>query len=114
MELAQQASPLDAARKGLNAQVLRNEQLKLRLIKLLRERFGASLEKLRSAIEQLELVLGDREEQISETRPTEPEPPATPVASEPTPPEAGTQTTARRHCRAISWNTPLPARIAVR
>jgi hypothetical protein len=53
-EREQQASELDAAREGLKAQVLRNEQLKLRLAKLQRERFGASSEKLRSAIEQLE------------------------------------------------------------
>ena len=51
---AEHAAELDAAREGLKAQVLRNEQLKLRLAKLLRERFGASSEKLRGAIEQLE------------------------------------------------------------
>ena len=75
-ERAQQASELDTAREGLKAQVLRNEQLKLRLAKLLRERFGASSEKLRSAIDQLELLLEDVEEQIAETTPAEPEPPA--------------------------------------
>lgn len=83
-ERAQQAGELDAAREGLKAQVLRNEQLKLRLAKLLRERFGASSEKLRSAIEQLELGLEDLEEQIAETTPAEPEPPAAPAASETT------------------------------
>ena len=67
---------LQAARDGLQEQVLRNEQLKLRLAKLLRERFGASSEKLRTAIEQLELMLGDLEEQIAETAPAEPEQPA--------------------------------------
>ena len=51
------AAELTAARNGLKEQVLRNEQLKLRLAKLLRERFGASSEKLRGAIEQLELIL---------------------------------------------------------
>ncbi len=75
-ELQRQAAELQAARNGLQEQVLRNEQLKLRLAKLLRERFGASSEKLRTAIEQLELLLGDLEEQIAETAPTEPEPPA--------------------------------------
>ena len=83
-ERAQQASELDAAREGLKAQVLRNEQLKLRLAKLLRERFGASSEKLRSAIEQLELMLEDLEQQIAETAPAEPAPPAMPAASETT------------------------------
>src|SRR6201986_2412792 len=67
------AAELQAARNGLQEQVLRNEQLKLRLAKLLRERFGASSEKLRTAIEQLELILGDLEEQIAETAPAEPQ-----------------------------------------
>jgi hypothetical protein len=66
-EVERQAAELIAARNGLQEQVLRNEQLKLRLARLLRERFGASSEKLRGAIEQLELLLGDRKEQIAET-----------------------------------------------
>jgi transposase len=69
---------LQAARNGLMEQVLRNEQLKLRLAKLLRERFGASSEKLRGALDQLELVLGDLEEQVAETAPPEPDEPAAP------------------------------------
>jgi hypothetical protein len=40
--LQRQAAELQAARNGLQEQVLHNEQLKLRLAKLLRERFGAS------------------------------------------------------------------------
>jgi Transposase C of IS166 homeodomain len=83
-ERERQASALEAAGEGLKAQVWRNEQLKLRLAKLLRERFGASAEKLRSAIEQLELLLDGIEEQIAETTPAEPEPPAAPTASETT------------------------------
>ena len=71
------AAELQAARNGLQEQVLRNEQLKLRLAKLLRQRFGASSEKLRTAIEQLELILGDLEEQI-ETAPGEPQQPSAP------------------------------------
>jgi transposase len=66
------AAELAAARDGLKEQVLRNEQLKLRLARLLRERFGASSEKLRGEIEQLELVLADLEEKIAETAPAEP------------------------------------------
>ena len=66
------AADLQAARHGLQEQVLRNEQLKRRLAKLLRARFGASSEKLRTAIEQLELILGDLEEQIAETAPAQP------------------------------------------
>ncbi|MGH7118339.1 MAG: IS66 family transposase zinc-finger binding domain-containing protein, partial [Acetobacteraceae bacterium] len=54
-------------------QVLRNEQLKLRLSRLLRERFGSSSEKLRAAIGQLELWQGDLEEEIAETAPVEAE-----------------------------------------
>ncbi|HEY1933509.1 MAG TPA: IS66 family transposase [Acetobacteraceae bacterium] len=73
---AEHAAEMQAARNGLKEQVLRNEQLKARLAKLLRERFGASSEKLRGAIEQLELLLGDLEEQIAETAPAEPEQPA--------------------------------------
>jgi transposase len=72
------AAELRAARAGLQEQVLRNEQLKLRLAKLLRKRFGASSEKLRTAIEQLELILGDLEEQIAETAPAEAQQPAAP------------------------------------
>lgn len=72
---AEHAADLAAAQTGLKEQVLRNEQLKLRLAKLLRERFGASSERLRGAIEQLELVLGDLEEQMAETTPLEAEQP---------------------------------------
>ncbi len=93
-ELEHKAAELQAARNGLQEQVLRNEQLKLRLAKLLRERFGASSEKLRSAIEQLELLLGDLEEQIAETAPPEPEQPE---------PSAPANTTRRKPARR-----PLP------
>jgi transposase len=75
---AEHAAELQAARAGLQEQVLRNEKLKLRLAKLLRERFGASSERLRTAIEQLELILGDLEEQIAETAPAVPQQPAAP------------------------------------
>ena len=75
-ELERQAAELEAARNGLKEQVLRNEQLKLRLGKLLRERFGASSEKLRRDIEQLELLLGDAEEQVAEAMPPALEEPA--------------------------------------
>jgi len=77
---AEHAAEMQAARNGLMEQVLRNELLKARLAKLLRERFGASSEKLRGAIEQLELLLGDLEEQIAETAPAEPEQPAPPAS----------------------------------
>jgi hypothetical protein len=70
------AAELATARAGLQEQVLRNELLKARLAKLLRERFGASSEILRGAIEQLELLLGDLEEQLAETAPPEPEEPS--------------------------------------
>jgi transposase len=83
-ELAQQATELQAARNGLKEQVLRNEQLKLRLARLLRERFGASSEKLRSAIDQLEFLLGDLEEQIAETTPPEPAQPPAPAPDDTT------------------------------
>lgn len=72
---AAHAAELSAARAGLQEQVLRNEQLKQRLARLLRERFGASSEKLRGQIEQLELLLGDLEEDLAEATPAEPEAP---------------------------------------
>ena len=81
-QLERQAAELIAARNGLQEQVLRNEQLKLRLARLLRERFGASSEKLRGAIEQLDLLLGDLEEQIAETAPAEAEAPAASTPAE--------------------------------
>jgi Transposase C of IS166 homeodomain len=59
-EQERQAGELQAARNGVQDLTLRHEQLKLRLAKLLRARFGASSEKLRSAMEQLELLLGER------------------------------------------------------
>jgi len=93
-ELERQAAELQAARNGLQEQVLRNEQLKLRLAKLLRQQFGTSSEKLRTAIEQLELHLGDLEEQIAETAPAEPEQHA---------PSAPANTTRRKPARR-----PLP------
>jgi transposase len=77
---AEHAAEMQAARNGLKEQVLRNEMLKARLAKLLRERFGASSEKLRGAIEQLELLLGDLEEEIAETAPAKPETPAPPAS----------------------------------
>ena len=43
-ELQQYVADLTAARNGLQEQALRNEQLKLRLAKLLRERFEERLE----------------------------------------------------------------------
>jgi transposase len=75
-EFERQAAELQAARNGLQEQVLLREQLKARLARLLRERFGASSEKLRGAVEQLELVLEDLEMQIAETVPAAVEPPA--------------------------------------
>ena len=93
-EFERQAAELQAARNGLQEQVLRNEQLKARLARLLRERFGASSEKLRGGIEQLELLLADLEEQIAETAPAEPEQPA---------PSATPATTRRKPVRK-----PLP------
>jgi hypothetical protein len=68
------AAALQAAWEGLKEQVLQNEQLKARLAKLPRQRFGSSSEKMRGAIDQLELIIGDLEEEIAETTSSEPEP----------------------------------------
>jgi transposase len=80
--LQQHVADLTAARNGLQEQVLRNEQLKLRLAKLLRERFGASSERLRGEVEQLELLLGELEEQVAEAMPPESEEPVAPPETE--------------------------------
>ena len=95
--LKQLAAELLAARNGLVEQVLRNEQLKLRLAKLFRQRFGASSEQLRRAMDQLELLLGDLEEEIAVTAPTEAAEPEQPV------PAAPDETTRRKPARR-----PLP------
>jgi transposase len=71
---ADHTAELQAAVNGLKEQVLYNEQLKLRLARLLRERFGASSERLRGQIDQLELLLGELEEQIAAASPAEPDP----------------------------------------
>jgi transposase len=72
---------LEAARNGLKDQALQIEQLKARLAKLLRQRFGSSSEKLKGQIDQLQLMIGDLEEEYAETTPPEPEP--EPLAPEP-------------------------------
>ena len=77
------AAELQAAREGLKEQVLQNEQLRARLAKLLRQRFGSSSEKMRGAIDQFELIIGDLEEEIAETSPPEPEPEVDPSAIDP-------------------------------
>lgn len=61
-----------AARNGMKDQALQIEQLKARMAKLLRQRFGSSSEKLRGQIDQLELMIGDLEEEYAETTPPEP------------------------------------------
>jgi transposase len=75
------AAELQAARNGLKDQALQIEQLKARLAKLLRQRFGSSSEKLKGAIDQLELIIGDLETDLAETTPPAPEP--EPSADEP-------------------------------
>jgi transposase len=75
----QQAAELQAACNGLQELTLLHEKLKLRLARLLRQQYGASSEKLRAAINQLELTLGDIEEQIAEMMPPEPEQPPAPA-----------------------------------
>ncbi len=77
------AAELRAARNGLKDQALQIEQLKARLAKLLRQRFGASSEKMKGAIDQLELIIGDLETDLAETMPFAPEPDPEPPAIEP-------------------------------
>ncbi len=82
-ELQIARAELLAARNGLQELTLIHEKLKLRLARLLRQQYGASSEKLRAAINQLELLLEDVEEQIAELTPQEPKPeqPATPASA---------------------------------
>jgi transposase len=91
----QHAAELLAARNGLQELTLLHEKLKLRHARLLRQQYGASSEKLRVASDQLELTLGDIEEQIAELMPPEPAP-ALPTS-------AATETTRRKPVRR-----PLP------
>jgi transposase len=63
----EQRAELALARSGLVEQRYQIEALKARLARLLRASFGQSSEKLRSEIEQLELLLADQEEQAGET-----------------------------------------------
>jgi zinc-finger binding domain of transposase IS66/Transposase C of IS166 homeodomain len=77
------AAALEAARNGLKDQAIQIEQLKARLAKLLRHRFGSSSEKMRGAIEPLELIIGDLEEEIAEKAPSEPEPEPEPPTADP-------------------------------
>ena len=93
-ELERSVADLTAARHGLQAQVLRNEQLKLRLARLLRERFGASSEEAAGEIEQLELLLGELEERLAEAMPPEPDEAAAPPETEAPASQAGAQAAA--------------------
>jgi len=76
------AAELRVARNGLKEQALQIEQLKARLAKLLRQRFGASSEKMKGAIDQLELIIGDLETDLAEAMPSAPEPTPEPPAIE--------------------------------
>jgi transposase len=97
--LQQQAADLQAARNGLQELTLLHEKLKLRLARMLRQQYGASSEKLRAAIDQLQLTLGDIEEQIAELTPPAPvQPPVSTSA-----PASQGETTRRRPVRR-----PLP------
>jgi len=77
------AAEHEAAWNGLKEQALQIEQLKARLAKLSRQRFGASSEKMKGAIDQLELIIGDLETDLAEATPSEPVPDPEPSAIEP-------------------------------
>ena len=98
--LKQQEAELQAARNGLQDLTL-HEKLKLRLARMLRQQYGASSEKLRTAIDQLQLTLGDIEEQIAELTPPVPK---QPPASSPTSPTATTRSKPVR--RPLPKNLP--------
>ena len=90
--LEQQAAELQAARNGLQELTLLHEKLKLRLARMLRQQYGASSEKLRSAIDQLQLTLGDIEEQLAELTPPAPEQPAASSPCRPLPATSAAET----------------------
>ena len=69
------AAELTAARNGLKDQAFQIEQLKARLATLLRQKFGPSSEKMKSAVEQLQLMLGDLETDLAASTPPEPDAP---------------------------------------
>jgi transposase len=94
--LQRQADDLQAARNGLQELTLLHEKLKLRLARMLRQQYGASSEKLRAAIDQLQLTLGDIEEQIAELRPPAPVRPPASSSSPPSQAEATRRKPARR------------------
>ncbi len=107
------AAELTAARDGLKDQAFQIEQLKARLATLLRQKFGPSSEKMKAAVEQLQLMLGDLEADLAAATPPEP---AAPDPDAPIPdPEAcpgGVNPNANpcpRTCRATWWNIPPPA-----
>ena len=83
IELQTTRGELQAARNGLQELTLIHETLKLRLARLLRQQYGASSEKLRTAIDQLELLLEDVEEQIAAITPPEPQQPAVAPSAKP-------------------------------
>jgi transposase len=78
---------------------LLHEKLKLRLARMLRQQYGASSEKLRAAIDQLQLTLGDIEEQIAELTPPAPTQPPVSTSA----PASQGETTRRKPVRR-----PLP------
>lgn len=92
-----QRSELALARSGLVEQRYEIEALKARLARLLRSTFGQSSERLRSSIEQLELLLADREAQAAEADRT-----AEPVVGE------AVSDTAAETARATPVRAPLP------
>ena len=71
---AEHAAEHEAARNGLKDKTLEVVHLKSQLAKLLRHRFGSSSEKLRIPDDQLQLILGDLEEDEAEAAPSGPEP----------------------------------------
>ena len=65
-ELARKDVEIAAHAAEIHAKALHIEKLKMQLAKLRRARFGQSSEKLDHDIEQLELLIGDLEEDASE------------------------------------------------
>jgi transposase len=97
------AAELTAARDGLKDQAFQIEHLKARLATLLRQRFGPSSEKLRGAVEQLQLMLGDLEADLAADTPPGTEPAPGPDAPVPDPEAQPWRRKAKRR--------PLPAHL---
>src|SRR4051812_35209393 len=106
-ELARKDLELAANAAEIHAKTLHIEKLKMQLATLQRARFGRSSEKLDGEVEQLELLIGELEEDAAaqDARATMP-PPRPPLV--PRPCHASGAIRSASHCRIIYRARPSP------